>query len=56
MITRRIRQILLHAQIPFYGLDTHVPQSQLYLVQPRPAFMGQLGKRLAQVVRSKFEA
>ncbi len=52
MVARRIGQVLLHAQVPFGGLDAGMAEGKLDLFQRRPPLVGQLGVGPSQIVGS----
>jgi hypothetical protein len=51
VVARRVRQILLHPEIPFHRLNRGVAKRELDLIQLGAAFESQLGKRPPEVVR-----
>src|SRR4051812_14812231 len=56
VITGGIRKVLFHSQISFSGLNRGMTQRDLDLFETRPAFVSQLGKGTAHVVRREGRA
>ena len=50
VIARRVRQVLLHPQVPFGRLNRRMSQRDLDLFEWRPALVRQFGESAAHVV------
>ena len=51
VVAGRVRQILLHSEIPFGGLNRGVAERELDLIQLGAAFEGELGEGAPEIVR-----